>query len=153
MKVSEFRSHLQRSPDAELSLVLPDGGRVPAHFHITEVGRTDRLFIDCGGQVRQVSACTLQAWVADDFDHRLSPGSLAAILDKAAPILGTEELEMEIEYEDGFLSQFPVLETYLEGNALFFNLGTKHTDCLAKEICLPTTTAANSGCTPGGGCC
>jgi hypothetical protein len=126
---------------------------VPAHFHITEVGRTDRRFIDCGGQIRQVAACTLQAWVADDFDHRLSPSSLATILEKAAPVLGTDELDVEIEYEDGFLSQFPVLETYTEGNALFFNLGTKHTDCLAKDICLPAAAGRDSCCTPGGGCC
>src|SRR5687767_4650390 len=108
MKVSELRSHLLSAPNHELCFVLPDGRRITALAHITEVGRTDRRFIDCGGTVREVSSCTLQAWVAEDHDHRLLPGSLDSILTKAQPILGTDDLAVEIEYEDGLLSQFPV---------------------------------------------
>jgi hypothetical protein len=154
MTVTEFREHLLAAPDHELCFVLPDGGRIAAHAHITEVGRTDRRFLDCGGMLRQVAACTLQAWVADDVEHRLAPGSLAAILAKAAPVLGTDDLAVEIEYEDGFLSQFPVLESAVSGRELQFRLGVKHTDCLAKELCLPSApAAADSRCCAGGGCC
>ncbi len=151
MKVSEFHQLLLGSPAHELCFVLPDGSRVPAHFHITEVGRTDRRFLDCGGTLRHLAACTLQAWVADDVDHRLTPGALASILSKAAPILETEELEVEIEYENRFLSQFPILGGRTEGDMLVFQLGTKHTDCLAKEICVPAQE--DTGCCSSGGCC
>ncbi len=153
MKVSEFRRHLQATPDHELCFVLPDGGRIPLHAHITEVGRTDRRFLDCGGMLRHVTSCTLQAWVAGDVEHRLAPGALAAILGKAAPVLGTDDLEVEIEYEDGFLSQFPVLAAEVGEGTLQLHLGLKHTDCLAKEVCLPAGAEKGEGCCAGGGCC
>ena len=146
MKLSVFKEALQQSPTRQLRFVLPDGDVIAAHAHITEVGRIDKTFIDCGGTVRKVSTCSLQAWVADDTDHRLEPGQLASILDKAAPILADEDLEMEIEYEDCQISQFPVENVSVQGDDLKFYLGTKHTDCLAKEFCLPKGSAE-------GGCC
>jgi hypothetical protein len=152
MKVSELKNHLNAAPEHELRFVLPDGGFIPVHAHITEVGRTDRRFIDCGSAVRAVSSCTLQAWVAEDVDHRLPPGGLAAILGKAQPILGTDDLDVEIEYEDGLLSQFPVIRSDAEGGVLNFYLGLKHTDCLAKELCLPAGDKEEA-CCAGGGCC
>lgn len=151
MKLSEFKSHLQRTPDAELRFALPDGGLIEAHAHITEVGRVDKTFVDCGGTVRRSSYCSLQAWVADDIDHRLSPGKLAAIIEKAEAILGDDDLDVEIEYQDGLISQFPVEAASDAERAIVFHLTTKNTDCLAKELCLPD---ANEGsCCGGGGCC
>ncbi len=101
--------------------MLPDGDVVAAHAHITEVGRIDKTFIDCGGTVRKISTCSLQAWVADDTDHRLNPATLAAILDRAAPILADEDLEVEIEYEDCQISQFPVESVTVQGDGLEFS--------------------------------
>jgi hypothetical protein len=151
MKVSEFKDHLEAAPEHELRFVLPNGETIPVHAHITEVGRTDRRFLDCGGTLRNVSSCTLQAWVAEDLDHRLLPGSLANILAKAQPILGTDELDVEVEFESGFISQFPVVGAAIRGEALELQLGTKHTDCLAKEICTPVESEENACC--AGGCC
>lgn len=156
MQQSEFQDRLRAHPEAQLRFELPDGGLIEAHAHITEVGRVDRSFIDCGGTIRRISVCNLQAWVADDVDHRLSPGKLARVLDLAAPLFHGEDLPVEIEYEDGLISQFPVLSA--EGGpdgVLRFVLGSKHTDCLAKDVCLPPqgAGAASSCCTPGGGCC
>ena len=154
MKVTEFKQHLEAAPTHALRFVLPDGGFIPVHAHITEVGRVDRRFIDCGGTIRSVSSCTLQAWVADDVDHRLLPGGLAGILGKAQPILGQDDLDVEIEYEDCLISQFPVLRGESQNGALHFYLGTKHTDCLAKEVCIPSTAGAkDEACCAGGGCC
>jgi len=90
--------------------------------------------------------------VADDTDHRLAAGKLADIIERAAPILGDDDLEAEIEYEDGFISQFPIESVASQGNSLIFALGRKHTDCLAKEICLPKPQESSSCCT-GTGCC
>ena len=151
MKTSEFISHLRNHPDSELCFVLPDGGRIAAHAHITEAGRVDKTFIDCGGTKRSTAACTLQAWVADDVEHRLAPGKLAGILELAAPIFRGEDLDVEIEYEDGLISQFPVKAASASDQVLYFHLTTKHTDCLAKELCTPQPAA--SGCCGTTGCC
>jgi hypothetical protein len=81
---------------------------------------------------------------------------LVGILGKAAPVLGTDELEVEIEYEDDLLSQFPVVIGRAEDGKIVFELGVKHTDCLAKELCTPVLAEASAGCcasSEGGGCC
>ncbi len=149
MSIAEFKAHLRKHPDATLRFALPDGGLVPIHAHVTEVGRVDKTFVDCGGTVREVHSCLLQTWVADDTRHRLSPGKLADILDRAAGILRSDELPVEIEHEDWPVAQFPVSSAEAEGGSLVFALVTKHTDCLAKDVCLPEADA----CSPGGGCC
>lgn len=81
MKLSEFKSQLERLFDYDLRFVLPDGGLIEAHAHITEVGRVEKSFIDCGGTIRRTAHCSLQARVAGDTDHRLSPKPLASIID------------------------------------------------------------------------
>ncbi|MDA0292373.1 MAG: DUF6428 family protein [Verrucomicrobia bacterium] len=152
MNTAELNALLAAFGEKPVSFVLPDGGRIPDHAHITEVGRIDREFLDCGGAMRRTSFCCLQAWVADDTDHRLSAGKLKAIISRALEPLGLAALPVEIEFEDGLISQFPLLSVSA-GDAVVLHLGTKHTDCLAKEICLPVPGAA-AGCgTPGSGCC
>jgi hypothetical protein len=156
MKLSQFAAHLRQHPNHQLTFVLPDGDRIPAHFHITEAGRIDKSFIDCGATIRTTATCSLQAWVAEDTDHRLSPGKLAGVLEIAAPLFRGDDLDVELEYEDCAISQYPVLEAEAQGEELVVQLGSKHTDCLAKELCTPQTAAAPASagcCTPGGGCC
>lgn len=156
MKTSELLAILRAHPSHYLQFILPDGGVVPIHAHITEVGRVDKTFLDCGATVRKLSYLCLQSWVADDTEHRLPAGKLAEIIERATPILGTDDLEVELEYEDGFISQFPLEASQIRGNLLLFTLGTKHTDCLAKEICLPVPNPSDeegSSCCSGTGCC
>jgi hypothetical protein len=148
MKLSAFKTHLQNHPNHELAFILPDGDRVPAHAHITEAGRVDKHFIDCGGTVRRVSSCSLQAWTAADIEHRLAPGKLAGVLDLAGPLFRGDDLDVEVEYENGLISQFPVIESSADELAIYFHLGSKHTDCLAKETCLPESAGCGSQ-----GCC
>ncbi len=151
MKLSEFKTYLEQSPDHELRFVLPDGGLIEAHAHITEVGRVEKRFIDCGGTVRRIAHCSLQAWVAEDLEHRLAAGRLASIIDIAAPILEGEDLDVEVEYQDGLISQFPVESVKVAKGALLFHLTAKSTDCLAKERCgIPT---ANDERCSETGCC
>ena len=138
--------------DKPVRFVLPDGGRIPDHAHITEVGRIDREFLDCGGKRRKTLFCCLQAWVADDTEHRLPARKLAAIIGRALHPLGLGDLPVEIEYEDGLISQFPVVSV-AAGEAVTVHLGTKHTDCLAKEVCLPPALLPPEHCAPGSGCC
>ena len=152
MKTSLILTTLRDHPGLHLRFLRPDGGLIPLHAHVTEVGRVDKTFLDCGGTTRRTSYLCLQTWVADDTDHRLSSGKLAAIIERAAPILGNDDLEAEIEYEDGFISQFPIESAAHRDGAIVFTLGTKHTDCLAKEICLPSPQESSSCCS-GTGCC
>ena len=92
--------------------------------------------------------------------HRLSARKLAGILDKAVAAFDCEDLPVEIEYEDGLVSQFPVAKVVRTGGSLVFHLTTKHTDCLAKELCglaadgaKNTATDETASCCAGGGCC
>ena len=153
MNTTEFTALLSALGDKPVRFVLPDGGRIPDHAHITEVGRVDREFLDCGGERRKTSFCCLQAWVADDTEHRLPARKLAAIIGRALEPLGLESLPVEIEYEDGVISQFPVVSVGA-GDMVTVHLGTKHTDCLAKEVCLPPAAgSAAECCAPGSKCC
>lgn len=146
MNLTEFKTALAQNPEAELRFVLPDGDLIPSHAHITEVGRLDKSFIDCGGTIRQQSTCLLQAWVAEDVDHRFLPGKLAKVIAGAEPILRSDDLPVEVEYEDCSVTQFPVESSSFGDGVLTFRLGEKHTDCLAKDVCLPGVKGVNSGC-------
>lgn len=141
MNVREFRHLLAHHPAERMHLMLPDGRFVPAHFHVTEVGRVQKDFIDCGGTRRSTTSCVLQVWVADDTDHRLAAGKLAGIMEVAAPLLGSEELQVEVEYESGVVSQYPIGRAEATPSGLLFELGTKHTACLAPQKC-----GIDSGC-------
>lgn len=136
MNVTELLTSLESHPTSEIQIVLPDQSTVPAHFHVTEVGRVQKDFIDCGGKVRSSALCVLQVWAANDFDHRLEAAKLAQILRKAEPLLRSNELSVEIEYERGIISQFPLERIQVTGKGFQFHLGSKHTACLAAELCV-----------------
>lgn len=158
MKITEFQAHLNEHPEKPLLFILPDGGLIPAHFHITEVGHVKKNFIDCGGTRRSTESCLLQTWTADDTDHRLVAGKLSMIFGKAGDVLPDDQLPVEVEFEDFSVSQFPVIGVQVLDGSLAFQLGLKHTDCLAKELCLPgvcgpAPTVNLLGCAPGSGCC
>jgi len=142
VNVKELRAALNAHPDAKMHWMLPDRSFVPEHYHITEVGRVQKDFIDCGGTVRALTSCLLQIWVADDTDHRLRTTTLEKIMEVAGGVLQSDALPVEVEYEDGKVSQYPVAGVEVTPAGLLFHLGTKHTACLAPEKC-----------GVGGGCC
>lgn len=137
MNLKELQAQLHAHAELNVAVSLPDGGRVPAHFHITEVGHVAKKFVDCGGTFRASETCVLQTFIgsAREDGHRLLAGKLAHILDLARPILPSEALPVEVEYEDGVISQFPLIGIALEAGGLVLQLGLKHTDCLAKDKC------------------
>jgi len=135
MTISEFLALLRTNPGMTMHFMLPDNSFIPAHYHITEVGRVHKDFIDCGGTVRSLTSCVLQVWVADDLDHRLETTKLAKIIEIAQPLLKLDELPMEVEYEDGMVSQYPIGGAEVTPSGILFYLGTKHTACLAPEKC------------------
>jgi hypothetical protein len=137
MNLDELKSCLDQRPELNLAFVLPDGRRVPPHFHVTEVGRIEKHFVDCGGTFRRDERYVLQAHVGSPRDdgHRLTAGRLGKILGLAEPLVTSADLPVEVEYEDGLVSQFALRGAGLVGGELAFQLAPKHTDCLAKEKC------------------
>ena len=149
MQLSQLTEALAQHPEAGLAFVLPDGSAVPAHFHVTEVGRVRKDFIDCGGTVRQTDACVLQVWVANDVDHRLAAGKLGSIIALGKDILKDTDLPVEIEYDFGVITQFAVAAIDANDEAITLKLAGKHTACLAPELCKvdgASSDAAGTGC-------
>ncbi len=135
MNITELKALLADNVDKTVRFVLPTGSSVPPHAHVTEVAQIDKRFIDCGGTERTESLCRLQTWYADDTEHRLSAGKLLKILNLSRRIIDNDSLEVEIEHEAPFISQFPIANTEARADSVVFHLGLKHTDCLAKEKC------------------
>ena len=155
MTTKAFIELLRRHPDHGIELRLPDGKSAPAHFHITEVGHIAKSFIDCGGKVHRHEATLLQVWVADDVDHRVTTDKLLQIFGRADQVLSDLGLPVEFEYEAPVLTQLPLEDHEASDGMLRLNLGLKHTDCLAKELCVPdfSMPAIPGSCAPGSGCC
>ncbi|RKS53065.1 hypothetical protein BC962_1311 [Gillisia mitskevichiae] len=157
MKLSEIKQALQNLKT--IAFELPDGSLVPNHFHVTEVGKVSKHFIDCGGTVRKEEVANFQLWEANDYDHRLHPEKLASIIELSEKVLDMEDLEIEVEYQGSTIGKYGL---DFEGDN--FLLTTKLTDCLAKDKCgIPsekikvnlshlTKEEANSFA-PGSGCC
>jgi hypothetical protein len=137
MKISELKKVLAENSVQPIQFILPTGTKIPVHAHITEVARMEKKFIDCGGTFRTENTCRLQVWFAEDTDHRASARMLLKILQKSASFLGSEDLDVEVEYEAPFVSQFPISEVEPSEDALVMRLGTKRTACLAEDRCLP----------------
>jgi hypothetical protein len=53
----------------------------------------------------------------------------------AGPLLQSDELPVEVEYEEGVISQYPIGGMEVTPSGLLVYLGTKHTACLAPEKC------------------
>ena len=137
MNLTTLKKILADHPEETVRFVLPTGTSVPPHAHVTEVARIDKSFIDCGGTARTESLCRLQTWFADDTEHRLTAGKLLKILNLSLNIVKDDHLDVEIEHEAPFISAFPIESVNSKGSSLVFQLGIKHTDCLAKDSCTP----------------
>ncbi len=146
MIVKQVAELLTTHQDAPLHIMLPSGEFLPAHFHITEVGRVQKTFVDCGGTRRESVSCLLQAWSAHDVDHRLNAGKLAKILKMAAGVLESDDLPVEVEYGADVAAHYFVSNVELTPQGLLFVLAAKQTNCLAPDKC-------GVGCGAQVGCC
>lgn len=142
---------LSANSDTAIQLTLPDGSFVPAHFHVTEVGRVRKDFVDCGGTVRTSESCVLQVWVANDVAHRVDTTKLERIIQKGAALFEKTAIPLEVEYDNGLISQYPVQEVEVSPSGVVLHLGTKHTACLAPDRCGVKLDVLSSCSTPG--CC
>ncbi len=136
MKLKNLKAALVPHPKALLRFRLPDGDEIPAHFHITEVGHVSKRFIDCGGQLHdRKETCLLQAYVAEDYDHRLTAGTFVKILRLGNAVLPNDDMEVEVEYDCCVVAQYPVTNAEFTGSHVELQLGEKRTACLARERC------------------
>ena len=148
MTLHQLKEQLQQQ--TTLAFELPNGSLVPNHFHVTEVGKVTKHFIDCGGVIRKEEVVNLQLWEADDYDHRLHPEKMLQILTLSEKAFNLQDLEIEVEYQGSTIQKFGL---DLKGNNFF--LTQKQTACLAQDACGVSEAkveAANS-CAPGSGCC
>ena len=155
MKLSEVKSALQNIETIRFK--LPNGELVPNHFHVTEIGKITKHFIDCGGTERTENVINFQLWTANDYDHRLHPEKLLQVIALSEKFLNIEDSEIEVEYQGETIGKYN-----LEFNGKNFLLTNKQTDCLAKDQCgvpteKPKVKLSNlnqeNACTPGGNCC
>jgi hypothetical protein len=157
MKLSELKGIISNLDS--INFILPNGSFVPKHFHVTEVGKIERNFIDCGGTVRNDTVINFQLWEDGDFDHRLAPEKLISIIDLSEKVLGLPDKDIEVEYQGETVGKYG-----LEFENDSFMLTNTQTDCLAKDACgIPGEkkkismsslgeTEGNS-CSPESGCC
>lgn len=156
--------HLQELKQAlkgieQVNFRLPNGEYVPAHFHLTELGKISKHFIDCGGTERKEESASLQLWYAEDYDHRLSSDKFVNIIEMAEKALNINNPPVEIEYQSDTIAKYG-----LGFDGKDFILLKKQTTCLAMDKCgIPVEKEklslsslkpkAQNNCTPGGGCC
>lgn len=150
MTIIELKEALSAHGEKSLEFSLPDGESIPAHFHVTEIGFNKKEFVDCGGTIRVEGKCLLQIWVANDVEHRVNVSRFLEILAHGKPVIPSEELPVEIEYEHPVISHFPVSGIEIGEDKVTIRLIGKNTDCLAKDVCgIDEVT----GCAIGSGCC
>ncbi|MFU8894118.1 MAG: DUF6428 family protein [Luteolibacter sp.] len=156
MNFAELKSLLAGNPGRVFRIQLPDGDAVPVSFHVTEIGRVCKTFLDCGGTLRESTTCQLQIWVGEDADHRIETTKLAGILEKGKSLLPDESAPVEIEYEDRVISQYTIRDHEVRDNSVILKLAHKHTECLAPELCglpdfrIPAIGGSKTCCGPGG---
>ena len=153
MLLSAFKQTLSKLD--KLKFQLPNGQLVPSYFHITEVGKVTRNYIDCGGVLRQENKLNLQLWVSSDTEHRLKPDNILNILQLAEKQLGFSDLELEVEYQQTTVGRYK-----LALNGEVFELVNTQTACLAPNQCgIPQEkprvrlTASGLSCNTDSDCC
>ena len=144
MTLYQLKEKLQQQ--SSLAFELPDGSLVPNHFHVTEVGKVTKHFIDCGGVIRKEEVVNLQLWEAADYDHRLHPEKMLQILTLSEKAFNLQDHEIEVEYQGTTIQKFG-----LDLKRNNFLLTQKQTACLAQDACgIPEV---KEYCAPGSGCC
>ena len=155
MRLSEIKKHLSQLKT--IGFQLPNGELVPSHFHVTEVGKVSKHFIDCGGTVRKEEVANFQLWEENDYNHRLHPEKLVKIIELSERLLTIDDLEIEVEYQSETISKYD-----LDFDGTNFLLVAKATNCLAKDQCgIPQKKPKikigelqnSTSCSPNSGCC
>ncbi|MEM7784071.1 MAG: DUF6428 family protein [Planctomycetota bacterium] len=160
MNLSELRQILNDKKDLSLRLQLPGGQIVPEHFHVTEIGKVSKDYIDCGGTRRKSETCVLQILVSTDQDHRLAAEKLDMILEKSGVLELHPTVQLEAELQSDTISLYSISNANEESGSLVFHLESKQAACLAPDKCglelnapyLPVFESGGGDC-GSSGCC
>ena len=150
--LKELVSELKQSDlECRISIYTPSGLGVPCHFHITEIGRTVKSFVDCGGVKRETGDTTFQVWVADDTEHRMTVGKFLKIIESGKDLVNDEE-QLVFEHDNNYtIGLYGV--AMIQRLEHFFNifLSPKRANCLAPDKC--GIQPKNVTCCGSKGCC
>lgn len=129
MKLSDVKEALKNIED--MSFNLPNGKRVPAHFHVTEIGNIEKQYMDCGGTVRKERKVSFQLWTSIDLHHRLKADKFGMIIKLAEEKINLHDGEIEVEYQGDTIEKYG-----LDFDGQTFILTSQKTACLAEENCV-----------------
>ncbi|MEQ8848157.1 DUF6428 family protein [Botrimarina sp.] len=157
MNLADFRDAIAAGDNCSLRFEH-SAGALADHFHVTEVGRVEKDFVDCGGVRRTEVRCVLQTLVAGDTDHRLTSNKLSKILALVDKLDLPGDAAVEVEHQERSVSVDTVESVQRDGPTLVVRLRPKQTACLAEDACgiapgLPQLEVTDGGCCSGPGCC
>ncbi len=113
-----------------------DGEKIPVHYHITQVSLQHNKIIDCGGDFSVTDNLTMQLWVANDEDHRMTSGKALKIFQGLGYLLNTlNPKNVLVEYGSP-ISLYVLTSFYIEENNLILAAEKTATDCPAKDKCV-----------------
>ncbi len=154
MKLQELKGMLMKIEN--INIELPNGKLLDAHFHVSELTSISKKSIDCGGELHTEKNISLQIWIADDVEHRLSPDALLGIISTSEEKLALTNEEIQVEYQSETLGLYGV--TFVGDR---FVLTNTRATCKAMDSCTPITKKVKQSmkelssaiCTPGSDCC
>lgn len=155
MNFENVKNILAENPSKSITFTLPNGEKVPASFHITDLGVVQKHLIDCGGQTRTEEQVHLQLWTGKDVDHRVTTDTANFILDQSQSVIDRikdpKSAEVLVEYQLDWhdmpvFSLFTINDMQASEDQVSITLGTIQTTCLAAE-------RSNSECGVSEGCC
>ena len=76
---------------------------------------------------------------------------LAQIIGMGTELFESSDVPLEVEYDNGVISQYPVVQSEITPSGVTLHLGTKHTACLAQDRCGVSLDVLSDCSKPG--CC
>jgi len=108
-------------PNQNICFII-DNEEIPKNFYITEIGKENRVFVDCSTTKRKTEKCVLQLWVANDLEHRVDSNKLLKIINLGEHLFEHDIPDVYIEYA---ASQYSISHYELYDNTIEFHLTDK----------------------------
>lgn len=170
MNWQTFKQTLERHPEQLLQFQYADGKFVDASFHITEIKQAPITSVDCGGVMNQWTEIIVQLYepTAEPQDRSMKVEKALSIINLVEKLLPLDSLAtVKIEFGNSTFDTRQMLPNQIttQGENLVIDLRADTVQCKALDrgaSCGPTEVqpkiqlqnlAANTTCTPGGGCC
>lgn len=179
---SSFKAALVQNPDLSLQFQYAANKWVDASYHITEIKQAPITSVDCGGVMNSWTEVIVQLWEpAGGQEERAMKVnkalSIINVVEKMLPLDANATVKIEFGNSEFDTRQMYPNEITVSGDNLLVDLRPDTVQCKAinrggscgttatgEECCTPAiekpkvelknlAVAAESCCTPGGGCC